>query len=495
MNFEDLVIPKTFFDFRHYYTDTGMYLSLLLSQSIDDVFQLETLSIGAYFGNINGEISEETIVFINNVLHIAKVTNDDLTENKAYEDLNEIKGGLINSVRNWISNEKGFHNHLNNAERNQFVFLEVLENEPSLVMATQLLKVFYYRFALKIIEIDGDRSPKQKLALQKYKQRLFGASVPDITYDEVEPDMGIFINDKIDYIKTPEENTSKLVGPSSKKQDAIQNSFDELITELNSLVGLNSVKTDIDQLVNFLKIQQLRHAKGMKIEPISRHLVFYGNPGTGKTTVARLISKIYQSLGIISKGHLIEIDRAGLVAGYVGQTAIKVNEVVNKSLGGVLFIDEAYTLSSGGDKDYGQEAIDSLLKLMEDHRDDLIVIVAGYSEKMDNFLSSNPGLRSRFNKFLNFEDYNPDELTQIFELFCDKSHYTISPETRKCLLSIFTDMYATRDHTFGNGRLVRNIFEMTINNQANRIVSMVDINEEDLINILDIDLPKKPVTK
>ncbi len=218
-------------------------------------------------------------------------------------------------------------------------------------------------------------------------------------------------------------------------------------------------------------------------------MVILGNPGTGKTTVARLLSNVYKSLGILSKGHLIETDRAGLVAGYVGQTALKVKEVAEKALGGILFIDEAYTLSSGSGEDFGQEAIDTLLKFMEDNRDDLIVVVAGYTEKMENFLSSNPGLRSRFNRFLNFDDYNPSQLVQIFELFCAKAGFQLSEMAEQKVEVLFSSMYEKRDDTFGNGRLARNIFEMTINNQANRIITLPDIDERTLSLIDENDIP------
>lgn len=265
--------------------------------------------------------------------------------------------------------------------------------------------------------------------------------------------------------------------------------LDELLAELNSLIGLNRVKNDVAQLVNFLKVQQMREAKGIAVQPLSRHLVFYGNPGTGKTTVARLLSHIYQSLGILSKGHLVETDRAGLVAGYVGQTALKVREVVTEAIGGVLFIDEAYTLSTGGDNDFGREAIDTLLKMMEDNRDDLIVVVAGYTDKMSAFLQTNPGLRSRFNKYLEFDDYTPEQLVQIFELFCNNGGYKLAASTLDDLIRLFSVLHETRDDTFGNGRLARNLYEMTINNQANRIVSLPNVDDEILSTIEEIDIP------
>lgn len=246
-------------------------------------------------------------------------------------------------------------------------------------------------------------------------------------------------------------------------------STEEILRDLNSLIGLAAVKAEVGSFVNFLKVEQLRLAKGMPVVAVSRHLVFFGNPGTGKTTVARLIAELYRAMGILKSGHLVETDRSGLVGGFVGQTALKTTEVVKQALGGVLFIDEAYALGTRGGQDYGQEAIETLLKAMEDHRDELVVIVAGYPAKMDEFFDSNPGLRSRFNKYLHFDDYSPDELTGIFEKFCETNGYACTPEAKVKVLEIFVAAYAKRDERFGNARLARNQFEAAINRQANRI--------------------------
>ena len=234
---------------------------------------------------------------------------------------------------------------------------------------------------------------------------------------------------------------------------------------------------------------QIRQAKGLKVSDMSYHMVFYGKPGTGKTTVARLIGEIYRALGVISKGHLVESDRAKLVAAYVGQTAIKTSEVVNTALGGILFIDEAYTLAPADShgNDYGQEAIDTLLKLMEDHRSDLVVIVAGYPDEMGRFISSNPGLQSRFSKYLSFEDYTPEELIRIFNHFCQKNDYRLTNSATEKVGTFFQSAYENRDKTFGNARLARNVFERAIENQSTRILS-TEMTGDLLMTIEDCDL-------
>ena len=273
------------------------------------------------------------------------------------------------------------------------------------------------------------------------------------------------------------------------KEEAPAEALEDLRAELAGYIGLSAVKEEVDRLINWIEICKARKAHDLPTPELSLHMVFSGNPGTGKTMIARLMARIYKCLGVLSKGHLVEVDRSGLVAGYVGQTAIKTQEVIEKAKGGVLFIDEAYALTNRGGMDYGQEAVDTLLKAMEDFRDDLVVIVAGYIEPMEAFIHSNPGLESRFNRFLHFPDYTIDEMTAIFRMRCESSGYTLGDEGERALREILVE--EIRDvKGFGNARGVRNLFESAIASQADRLAegkgpltreSLMEIRAEDLI--------------
>ena len=255
--------------------------------------------------------------------------------------------------------------------------------------------------------------------------------------------------------------------------DLSEDRIDEILAELNSLVGLDVVKEEIENLVNLLRVQQMRKELGLSNAGTSRHMVFYGNPGTGKTTVARLIAGIYGELGLLPTGQLVEVDRSGLVGGYVGQTAIKTKEVIDQAVGGVLFVDEAYTLTQNkGQNDFGPEAVETILKAMEDYRDELVVIVAGYTELMKDFLKTNPGLTSRFNYFIEFPDYTPEELVAILKTMCRKNEYSLSPAAEARALEIFTARCENKPENFANAREVRNFLEKAMLRHAARVTKL-----------------------
>ena len=278
------------------------------------------------------------------------------------------------------------------------------------------------------------------------------------------------------------------VKPSINSNTDDKETLESLLKELDELIGLDNIKRDVHSLINFIRISRMRKERGMKVPTISYHLVFTGNPGTGKTTVARLIARLYYQMGILPKGQLVEADRSTLVAGYLGQTAIKTQKVIQEAMGGVLFIDEAYSLSDEGGDSYGKEAIETILKAMEDHRDELIVIVAGYTDLMHDFIDSNPGLSSRFGKYFEFSDYSEDELTSIFKSFCEKNGYNLSADAELILKKHFLDLYENRDKKFGNARTARNVFEKSIHAQANRLAEMVSLTDCDLESITADDI-------
>ena len=263
--------------------------------------------------------------------------------------------------------------------------------------------------------------------------------------------------------------------------------LEDLQKELDGYIGLAAVKKEVRNLIDLVKIHQLREKNGLPVAELSLHMVFSGSPGTGKTTIARLMARIFHSLGILSRGQLVEVDRSGLVAGYVGQTALKTKKAVEKALGGVLFIDEAYALNGSSGSDFGQEAVDTILKAMEDHRRDLVVIAAGYDDLMDRFIHSNPGLESRFNRFLHFEDYSPEELLEIFKVRCEKGCYRLEEEAEGLVRDFLRE--ENRDpESFGNARGVRNVFERILVCQASRLAGQKDVTREDLTRLTAADV-------
>lgn len=301
--------------------------------------------------------------------------------------------------------------------------------------------------------------------------------------------------------KEPSKTAEKKDGPGNLPKEETEEEkqeepekLEDILAELQSYIGLDNIKTEVENLVNMVRVHKMRKEHGLPTVDMSLHMVFSGNPGTGKTMIARVMARIYKCLGILSKGQLVEVDRSGLVAGYVGQTAGKTGEVVEKALGGVLFIDEAYALTYHKEgNDFGQEAVDTLLKAMEDHRDDLVVIVAGYDGLMDEFISSNPGLESRFNRFLHFEDYTMDEMLRIFEMRCKQGGYNLDEDAMD-EVEAFINQQNVDPITFGNARGVRNLFEQVLVAQANRIVSLEQIDKDTLMQITAQDVLKATET-
>ena len=305
--------------------------------------------------------------------------------------------------------------------------------------------------------------------------------------------IGIFVPDEDEnQEQMKKELAEKVESETTQKDSVVVNDVLEgdPYQELDELIGLGSVKEEVRSLANFVKLQKEREAKGLKTAKVSYHLVFYGSPGTGKTTVARIVGRIYKDLGVLKKGHTVETDRAGLCGQYVGQTGPKTDSVIAKALDGVLFIDEAYSLvpEGGAGNDYGQEAISTILKRMEDYRDRLVVIVAGYKNEMQRFIDSNPGLQSRFNRYIDFPDYSGDELSQIFKMYMKKNQYTLSKEAETYLKERFDYAVAHKDRNFGNARYARNVFEKSIQAQANRLANEKDLDKDKLTELTVDDL-------
>jgi SpoVK/Ycf46/Vps4 family AAA+-type ATPase len=286
----------------------------------------------------------------------------------------------------------------------------------------------------------------------------------------------------------PKKNALPKIEYSNKLKKKEERTLADCINDLNALVGLDGVKKEVDDLIKFVVAMQKRKAQGLSTGNLSYHMIMVGSPGTGKTTVCRIIGELFHKMGLLAKGHTVETDRAGLVASYVGQTAEKTKKVIESAMGGVLFIDEAYTLTKSGGQDFGQEAIDCLLKEMEDRRDQFIVCVAGYDKEMGLFVESNPGLKSRFNRTIHFEDYEPEDLTEIFRRQVRKGEYVMTKQAEETALEFFKALYDGRGKDFGNGRDVRNFYERVIQQQAKRGYSLKSPTKKDLATIKAVDI-------
>ncbi len=431
----------------------------------------ENISKSSFFNNIEYSLKDLVKYDIINFINIISIENDDVRIADfihRYLDGKQIEKIELSSPITSLSFPL-------------FVFFDVNNNTETSIIVKHLFEVIgkYYLF---------NNTEKREIDRNSYINYI------------------VEMNNYIDKVKNENsmlEKSKKSLGKqvnlqNSEKQNedtlevAYEQNLDELLDEFNSLIGLETVKSEVRKRINQIRVDKRRKKVGYRTSSISLHLVFTGNPGTGKTTVARKLAAIYKELGVISKGQLIEVDRSKLVGGYVGSTAIKTQEVIDKALGGILFIDEAYTLTYGkGESDFGQEAIDTLLKAMEDNRDDFVVIVAGYNDEMNEFIKSNPGLESRFNKYIEFEDYTANELVEIFKLICKNDEKHIHEECYEYLTNYFKELVVNKPSNFANGRIVRNYYEKVIESLNERlVVSLDEISDEELQVIRLIDLQK-----
>lgn len=395
-----------------------------------------------------------------------------------------IVAGYTDEMKTFIDSNPGMQSRFNryfyfkdyNPEELEEIFLRTCEQKGYLLAqdAREKLKRYFHFLYRSRLKSFGNA----RVIRNQFEELIRIQSTRIADYTEILPD---------DLITITLEDVNTAVDDEFVEETP--ETMENILDELNELVGMANVKKDVGMLINYIKIEKMRHEKGLSKNPIALHTVFYGPPGTGKTTVARLIGRIFKTLGILSKGHVVEVARADLVGEYIGHTAPKTDKAIDDALHGILFIDEAYTLKPEGvGNDFGQEAIDCLLKRMEDDREKLVVIVAGYTDEMQKLINSNPGLKSRFNRYFYFNDYEPQELFEMFTRLADKKGYKVTSEGLNQVNSLLQKVFDSRDKSFGNGRLVRNLFEQMIQTQANRISLLPSISEEELISIDETDV-------
>ena len=450
-------------------------------KSTEDVLHLSMISFFLYLASADGRISDEETEYINSLLGLDYTLED----YKQIADKAKVeKETFTNEVPIVIRAAVEYDNEIS----------------PKKLVSEEIYGI-YKAAGVVCMLVDENISDNEYDRIRNYLEMIYKYMEENLTetVSEKRPAEGLYdlINPMLDESFQGDHfpfgkgktypSTEAKVASDPKEQE--EKTLEELLDELNSLTGLDEVKYDVISLINLVRIREIREDMGLTMPPISLHLVFSGNPGTGKTTVARLLAQIYHKIGILSKGQLIEVDRSGMVAGYVGQTALKVKDVLEDAKGGVLFIDEAYALTpENSQNDYGLEAIDTLVKGMEDCRDDLIVIVAGYTEPMERFIQANPGLKSRFNKFINFRDYTPEELVEIFQHFCSQSGYRVSRPGLEYIHQYFTDRVEGKAENFANAREARNLFEFAIARQANRVITETNPSEDVLTLLKESDI-------
>lgn len=416
--------------------------------SLEEQLRKDILKFGLSIACIDGKLDTQEITIIENIVGVE--VNDDFKS--ILGEVEEDKGQFLNEIP--LSFEYFIQIDMNEGDSTEWLY------------NTRFLYKTFKTIGAVIIACNGARLKVEVAALNSFCKNI----IKKIT--EIESSSGC-----MNFQQEKEKEQEK----KAETADLIDKT-NVLLDDVNRLIGLKNVKKEMHNLVNLLLVYKYREEKGFKNPPLAMHFVFTGNPGTGKTTIARKIAEIYKELGILSIGQLIEVDRSSLVAGYVGQTAEKVHQVVDKAMGGVLFIDEAYTLTSHSENDFGQEAIDILLKLMEDNRDKFVTIVAGYPKEMEDFLESNPGLRSRFNKRIEFEDYTMEELMAIFEKICAEYDYKMTDSAKAVLENIFKGIINNKN--FANAREVRNYFEKVVNSHANRVMQ-VGISDSNQLQLID----------